>query len=383
MVTKISSPATSAQHKTDAEVENRDYLANSTQAKARHKVELDAGTVTPFTLSSGQPTGAVRETGYFWYDDARRPTTVAAYGSGNGSSGTNKWQTSALPSYGSAPTASDDYIRVTQYTYNADMGRRETVKNWKTSGTTVVSKTFYDDLGRRKFFVEVWKSGYDPNSSIGNTAGENRTTGWTYTGLGQIERLTAYNNSSSTGHQVTLYQYEDDTNASLVTRTYYPDQVNSGTGNPIGGAKFVEMAYHLDGSPNTQTDQRGVVHTYQYDANRRVELDRVTSFGSSGIVDDTVKSIGRTYDTLGRTTHVTSYSTNNGTGTPLNQLAYMFDTNGMLTETDQEHDGAVDGSTLCVLNGYSEAIDDNDRFINGLRQTSLPLVSRRVIRRGF
>src|SRR5690606_20565712 len=147
--------------------------------------------------------------------------------------GTNKWETNALPSYGPAPTASDDYVRVTQYTYNDHTGRQETVKSWKNSGTTLVSKTFYDDLGRPKFAVENWKSGYDPNSSIGNTPGENRTTGWTYNGLGQVERLTAYNNSSSTGHQVTLYQYEDPHNASLVTKTYYPDQVDSGTGNPI------------------------------------------------------------------------------------------------------------------------------------------------------
>ena len=133
----------------------------------------------------------------------------------------------------------------------------------------------------------------------------------------------------------------------------------------------MKVTYHLDGSPNTHTDQRGVVHTYQYDDNRWVELDRVTNFGSSGIVDQAVKSIGRSYDTLGRTTAVTSYGTNDGTGTPVNQLAYTFDSYGMLTETDQEHDVAVDGSTLSVRYGYEESADGSNRLTNGLRQSSL------------
>ena len=139
------------------------------------------------------------------------------------------------------------------------------------------------------------------------------------------------------------------------------------------------MTYHLDGSPNTQTDQRGVVHTYQYDTNRRVELDRITSFGSSGIVDDTVKSIGRSYDTLGRTTAVTSYSTNNGSGTPVNQLAYTYDgTYGTLTKTEQEHEGAVDGSTPSVQYGYDTTTSSNI-FTNALRRKSTTYPNGRIV----
>ncbi len=72
------------------------------------------------------------------------------------------------------------------------------------------------------------------------------------------------------------------------------------------------MTYNLDGTPATRTDQRQVTLTFDYDDARRLQAQRVTSFGSSGIVDDTVTSITRKYDELGRVVKITSH----GNSTP-------------------------------------------------------------------
>ena len=129
----------------------------------------------------------------------------------------------------------------------------------------------------------------------------------------------------------------------------------------------VKMTYHLDGSPNTQTDQRGVVHTYQYDDNRRVELDRVTTI--PGGVDGTVKSIGRTYDEFGRVDTVTSYANDNGTGTIRNQIDYDFNTYGKVASTWQSHEGAVvkAGTPTPKMSYTYDSYAESNILVQGLR----------------
>ena len=66
------------------------------------------------------------------------------------------------------------------------------------------------------------------------------------------------------------------------------------------------------------TDQRGCVHTYDYDAWGRLTADRVTTSGTG--VDATILCIGRTYETLGRVATIRSYSSNSTSGTVVNQI---------------------------------------------------------------
>ena len=70
------------------------------------------------------------------------------------------------------------------------------------------------------------------------------------------------------------------------------------------------------------TDQRGCVHTYDYDAWDRLTADRVTTTGAG--VDATVLCIGRTYEALGRVAAIKSYSCSSTAGAVVNQISYTY-----------------------------------------------------------
>lgn len=61
------------------------------------------------------------------------------------------------------------------------------------------------------------------------------------------------------------------------------------------GTDQVKVTYDRLGRKETLTDQRGVMHEYVYDAAGRLEADKITSLGSSGIVDNRVMRIQRAY----------------------------------------------------------------------------------------
>ena len=102
------------------------------------------------------------------------------------------------------------------------------------------------------------------------------------------------------------------------------------------------MTYHLDGSLNTKTEQRGVVFTYSYDNARRTTLQAATTI--PGSVDNNVQSIGRAYDSLGRVETITSYAGTTTGSTVRNQIKYTFGTHGQVTKSQRDHSGAVGGS---------------------------------------
>ena len=84
------------------------------------------------------------------------------------------------------------------------------------------------------------------------------------------------------------------------------------------------------------TDQRGCVHTYDYDAWACLTADRVTTTGAG--VDATVLCIGRTYEALGRLATVKSYDSSSTGGNVVNQVAYTYgDGWGNLTAAGQSH----------------------------------------------
>ena len=182
------------------------------------------------------------------------------------------------------------YVRLTTCGYDSQSGLQETVTiGISKSGSdtyTVTTGTYYDAMGRRIYLAEN-QDDFDPDtlSTIGDGSDDSkdRVTAWEYGGLGQVTTLTAYNGSSSDA-QITEYEYEDAVDASLVTLTAYPDGSTSGSDN-------VQMTYFLDGTVETQTDQRGTMITYTYNSRRQLEYQDVTTLGG---VDDAVRSIGRT-----------------------------------------------------------------------------------------
>ena len=334
----------------------------------QHTFEMNHNDTSSVGLTFTGTADYVRRSVFMWYDDADRLTTTADYGAGGGATGVGSWKHNTLPAPSSAPTVSADDVLVTLYTYHDDTGRQETVEDPE----DVVTKTFYDDLGRRTFVAENYDD-FDPDtlSTIGGGTNdeEDRVTGWVYNGLGQTVKLTAYNASSSTADQETEYEFEDAYNASLVTKTIYPDG-NSTSDN-------VQRTYNLDGSLATMTDQRGVVHTYSYNDRRQLEADQITTLNG---VDGAVESITRKYDDMGRLTHLTSHG--NSTADPdnttdiENQVKLSYDARGKVSKSEQSHEGAVGAGTPEFDYTY-DTTTQTARYNDGLRLKTVdyPLVA--------
>ena len=293
----------------------------------------------------------IRTTQYVWHDSQDRLTHVASYGSGNGG-GANQWRYSSVPTRPGTPPTSTAAVLVNNQTYNPLTGWPETSTD--PLGRSV--KQFFDDA-QRQTFVSENHSNFVP-TNIANTIGggtendQDRVTGFEYNGLDLVTSQTAYNQGQL--DQVTKNLYEDSVSASRVTSMIYPDSNDTTS----GGSDQVKYDYHVDGSLNTMTDQREVIHTYTYNTRRQQELDRITNL--PGNVDGYVQSIKRTYDSLARVSKVTSYSGNNGNGTVRNEVQHTYNDHGRLSAEYQSHNGAVNtGSSWRVNYFYDQSTIGN------------------------
>jgi RHS repeat-associated protein len=236
------------------------------------------------------------------------------------------------------------------------------------SGLRTESGSEYSTAAGRKNYIDY----VYPTTNIGGIGNQSdRVTAWTYNGTDQIVTLTAYNGSSS-ADQVTKYLYEDTVSPVRVTNTIYPDSSDTTS----SGTNQVKQTYNLDGSMATTTDQRGVVRTISYNSRRQLERDAATTIPSG--VDDSVKSIKRTYDTLGRMEKVTSYSTTDDSGTVRNQVVLTYNTVGKVNKSEQSHEGVVvGGTTPDVEYTYDASVPSGeDEYDDGLRMDAVyyPLV---------
>ena len=295
-------------------------------------------------INIGSTTSYVRRSAYVWQDAIGRTTTTADYGSGDSTAGSGAWKYAAVPTRpGTAPTASSETKLVATMAYNADTGRLETT----TDPADKISKVFYDDAGRRIYIAENYTDFAPPSTGLGGGTNneDDRVTFFKYNGLGQTTNLVAFNGTTISNDQTTLYFYEDTIDASRVTNEVYPDSGDSTS----GGTDQIKMEYNVDGSLKTRTDQREVVLTYVYDERRRLTDTDVTSLGAGAQnVDGAIRSIGSTYDLLNRLTKKTSYdkiSTESGR-TVENEIEYVYVSGlGRVRDLYQNHNGAVNITT--------------------------------------
>ena len=94
-------------------------------------------------------------------------------------------------------------------------------------------------------------------------------------------------------------------------------------------------------------------HTITYDTAGRFESDKVTNLGTSGIVDDAILRIETAYDDMSRVLTTTSYDAATA-GNVVNQVKHHYNGYQLVSETEQEHDGAVDANTLSVKYTYDD-----------------------------
>ncbi len=128
-------------------------------------------------------------------------------------------------------------------------------------------------------------------------------------------------------------------NAAWQTSVTYPDN------------GCVTCSYDFLGRKTSLTDQNGTVHQYTFDSAGRFKMDAVTTPGTG--VDTAVRAITRAYDAVGRTVDVTSWANANGT-TPVNDVAVAYDGWSRVVGSQQEHVGAVGGSTPAVGYAYDD-----------------------------
>jgi RHS repeat-associated protein len=333
-----------------------------TASNATESIRLEANHDDTNGLDVSNDDDYVQTAVYAWYDAVGRVTATADYGTCDGD---GKWEYSALTERPSSAPARSDSVLVTSFAYNA-AGRLETVTDPK----NIAAKTTYDDLGRTVKVEEAdgqneerWTlTGYDGLSNTTQLVADidkDDTTlsggAWTTDADDQVTTYTFYNSTRSPYH------------AALPTQIKYPDGDDTDDN--------VQTTYALDGRPAERRLQKLAgqndrpVLAFDYDDTlRRLTKQRLTQAGG---VDTTVQSVAYAYS-LGRTYLLTSYPTNDCSGTPLNQVYRTYNNAfGILWGEYQEHEGAADDdSSLRVVYSFATTVSGGV-YTYGRRLTSV------------
>jgi RHS repeat-associated protein len=264
------------------------------------------------------------------------------------------------------------------------------------SATVLVNQTGYDDAGRSYQSTDpmgiVNQTGFDNASrtiqTVEDVAGLARTTNFTWTLDSLPASMTAVN--SITGDQTTWWIYGTTLADSGVARndllrcTAYPGAslswstldsngwanltVDQWANLPVApdDEHITQNSYNRLGEPATFTDQRGTVRTFTRDVLGRLTDDGVTTVGSD--TDSTVLRISRAYEIRGMVSTITSAdNATPGSGTILNQVVLGYNDFSQLFSDQQEHSGAVSGSTPSVQYAYDPgASSSNEIRLNQL-----------------
>jgi YD repeat-containing protein len=227
---------------------------------------------------------------------------------------------------------------VTDYAYNA-AGLVETVTDPK----FIVSKTYYDALGRSIQTIEAYQNFMSVNLA-------NKTVEYTYDPSGGIKTLKV--DLSGGGQQTTEYVYGVTGAVSsndILKEVHHPDPA---TGSPSSTQKESYTVNAL-GERLTAADRNGTTHEYSYDVLGRLTADVASALGME--VDGSVRRIEYAYDGQGNQYQVTSYNVPWGPGNIVNQVQRTFNGLGQMTAEYQSHSGAVNTSTTPVVQyAYSE-----------------------------
>jgi RHS repeat-associated protein len=296
--------------------------------------------------------------------DATESTAFFSYGQPGVANG-SLIATNGIPNMAEAsnlrsPNSSPDYIvSQTAYTYDA-MGPVVSTTN----NAGIVTWTQSDLAGNTLRTIQDFDgkaygqagSGFGSSGNVLDTdMAEDLTTDYHYDSAGRLATMTVYDAQgpgTTLQSQVTEYIYGSTVDASLVTAVVDPGSTDTVSQDSSGDwsittdtGDHTSTTYDWMGDTLTSTDERGVVHTYSYDSAGRQVADTVTSFGSSGAVDQTVNAIVTTYDDMGRVRTVSSEGLVNGVETILNQVEYAYDGWGNESQEWQSQTGPVDTSS--------------------------------------
>jgi YD repeat-containing protein len=314
----------------------------------------------PTGTTTGELTtsSAVRFYKASWYDVLHRLVATGNYGTNGGST---------LTRPGSAPGSSDTVL-VTSYAYN-DQGLTAEV----TDPEDHLSYREYDNLGRLVTVVDNYVDG-TPGSGD-----DDRKQEMVYDAMSRlIKRKTWMTNGNDPQETEWVYGVakgnrpdSDLASNNLLKTIKYPDP---SSGSPSSSADDQEsFAYNAQGDVVYKKDQNGTVHEYDYDELGRRTADKVTTLGTG--VDGAIRRIQTLYDALDRPGSIESYDAATG-GSVKNDLEFSYNGFGQVTESRQEHNGAMTQGSLKVIYSYSEA--ENGDPISRLTSVQYPASGRVV-----
>ena len=128
----------------------------------------------------------------------------------------------------------------------------------------------------------------------------------------------------------------------------------SSTDDTLAGMDATEDTYDRQAETSTTTDANFTTHTITYNGLGAELTDTVTvPDGNPANIDLTVTEIAMAYKACGRLQYVTSL---NAADDVVNQLYFVYDTNGNLEDEYEEYGGAVDTATSeYVAFGYDDS----------------------------
>lgn len=303
-----------------------------------------------------------------YYDAADRLVAELNVGTAGGSGFTRP---TTAPTYSDTAVANGTQLLST-YTYDA-AGRL-----WKTTNPEGhEDRTTYDLLGRVTKTVENYVDGTPSDA-------DDRTTQYTYTGIGQVETLTAV-----------LPDGPDSGTELDGEMTYYYHGVSVAGGSRLNSNDLLAGVYYPDPSVGWVTYAAGTYETYSYLRNgdlqawgdrnhtvfyemiydvmgrRTLEYAGEPSTGQG--VDYTVRALGTEFDPAGRPYR---FTTTDGDFAVLNQVQREFDGLGRLTAEYTNAGGSVNTSTTPkVQYSYDDA--------HGGRLSSMTYPNGRVLHYGY
>lgn len=161
---------------------------------------------------------------------------------------------------------------------------------------------------------------------------DNRTTAFEYNGLDQMLRYRAYYGQSVDDYQLTQYVYgvTPADGSMLASNDLLRVVIHPALDpNQPGPLQQDLSSYNALGEAVKSTDRRGVVREFDFDVLGRPVADRVTSLGTSGLVDGQVRRLTTDYDDADRPWRFTSYTAVVG-GAVYNQVERTYNGLGQL-----------------------------------------------------
>ncbi|MDF1813853.1 MAG: RHS repeat-associated core domain-containing protein [Verrucomicrobiales bacterium] len=284
-------------------------------------------------VALGGATGSQPRARVLWsemyFDGIKRSRFAAEYGT-NGGTAPRRPDTPATPS---------ETVLVTENKFDAAGYQSKTV-----APDGVINRSEFDDLGQLTTTIEAY-----------GTA-DARTQHYRWHPSGRMEFLMLEN--PDTGQQVTKWSYGSTLAASGVAR----NDIMVGKQYPTG--ESASYTVNRQGEQGGMVQPNGTTHEYTYNKIGQILHDAVTAVASG--INDTVLRISTTYTNRGLEETVTSWdNATPGSGSVVNEVKFSYDAFNQVITDEQEHSGAVGGSTPAVSYAFT------DGSSNTLRQASV------------